>query len=1008
MKPASRHFHAPSPTHWLRLLLALGSAITIEWMTDAAPADSWAGRWDLTVLDEASKPLPSWLELRVDHGVWRATFVGRWGNARPLPKVVVEGDRIQFVSPKEEEGSRNDLVFDGELSGASLAGSALGPNGTHWAWTGRRAPALKARENVKWAGPITLFNGRDFSGWMFDNPSKASSWVVEDGCLVNKSAGSNIATDGKFQDFKLHIEVNCPTNANSGVYLRGRYEVQIEDDSLQEPPSHHIGAVYGFLAPAPEQPRRPGVWQAFDITLIGRFVTVVQNGQTIIDHQEIPGITGGAFDSHEELPGPIYLQGDHGGIAYRNIVLTPALASAGIASEQPVDSSKEVAGQWLGQWTVNTADTTLTLGVGSDQKLYVFRLASPAGWNWTAVPSPFPLVSQADIEGERRVLKWGFKEGAEDRLNGSRVTITFTNADPALELTSAWQARGGPGPVRHTMTIKNQGARRVTLYEQESLDVQVAGPGGDTSIWYINDDGSLPDKSGVYHDPLDPGYQKVLRFSEDQDFIPLTIIDAQGGHGVYIGWEWSIGRMAVAGHGGPGGAAIRAGNGDNFRTDVGPGDAFDVPPGFIGAYQGDLDDAGNSLRKYLFNYSMPSVLRDDPGYPKVEWNAFAPTGKGQGSWRSTETKYYPFIDDIAPMGFEEVVLDIGWWPGDATHKPHPPVGDGADWPSGILAARNYAHDKGMRFGLYWNCNPSMTTLDGIQHRQEDARYLYDHFRIDFFRSDGTDGNVLQTGGHGPGTRAHYAEDAGYWQTKGYYQTLDSLYASITNFSYENCSGGGRIKDYGILRRCMKIQNQDRYYPLDARQSFYDSSFALHPMQIAALCGSWAEWQASGSVYEFRSASMGAPYWHPDAPNGGNGGPVWTAAQRAAITEAVKTYKTMIRPLVRTANLYHVFPRPTGKIWDGVEYFDPASRRGAVYVFRPESPDATHTVRLKGLEAQAPYWLWCADGSFPPMQMGGESLMRTGLTLGLPQPNTSEIVFVQDAALGRPEAGTRAR
>ena len=130
---------------------------------------------------------------------------------------------------------------------------------------------------------------------------------------------------------------------------------------------------------------------------------------------------------------------------------------------------------------------------------------------------------------------------------------------------------------------------------------------------------------------------------------------------------------------------------------------------------------------------------------------------------------------------------------------------------------------------------------------------------------------------GPGTRAHYAEDVGYWQTKGYYEVLDSLYATIPNFAYENCSGGGRIKDYGILKRCLKIQNQDRYYPIDARQSFYDSSFALHPMQIAALCGSWSDWQAAGSVYEFRSASMGAAYWHPDAPNGGNGGPVWTAS-----------------------------------------------------------------------------------------------------------------------------------
>ena len=174
-----------------------------------------------------------------------------------------------------------------------------------------------------WARSINLFDGRDFSGWHFDNPAKASGWVVERGCLVNKAAGSNIVTDKKFRDFKLHIEVNCPSNANSGIYLRGRYEVQVEDDSLAEPPSHHMGAVYGFLAPTPEQPRRPGEWQIFDITLLGRYVTVVQNDQIIINHQEIPGITGGAIDSHEGSSGPIYLQGDHGGIAYRNVVLTP-------------------------------------------------------------------------------------------------------------------------------------------------------------------------------------------------------------------------------------------------------------------------------------------------------------------------------------------------------------------------------------------------------------------------------------------------------------------------------------------------------------------------------------------------------------------------------------------------------------------------------------------------------------------------------------------------------------
>jgi hypothetical protein len=289
---------------------------------------AFLGRWDLTIKDAEKKELPSWLELSAQQGEWKARFVGRWGHARFLPTVTVTGDSIHFVSPKDEEGSKTDLIFDGKLKGKTLAGTAQGPDGAAWTWTGKRAPTLKPPANmvdIKWGEPITLFNGHDHSGWYFDNPEKASSWTVENGCLVNKEAGSNIATDKKFSDFKLHIEFNCPSNANSGVYLRGRYEVQIEDDDDHgAPPNRRIGGIYGFLAADPEQPRRPGMWQSFDITFVGRFVTVVQNGHIIIPNQEIPGITGGAFDSHEELPGPIYLQGDHGGIAYRNIVLTPA------------------------------------------------------------------------------------------------------------------------------------------------------------------------------------------------------------------------------------------------------------------------------------------------------------------------------------------------------------------------------------------------------------------------------------------------------------------------------------------------------------------------------------------------------------------------------------------------------------------------------------------------------------------------------------------------------------
>ncbi|MGA2200718.1 MAG: DUF1080 domain-containing protein [Terriglobales bacterium] len=291
---------------------------------DAATAKPFLGRWDLTLKD-AGHEYPSWLEIRLEDGKLAAQMVGRWGNARPLPKVEISDGEVIFVSPKEEEDLPADMVFTGKLNGNTLSGSVTGPKEGPWTWSGVRAPLLQTKGTPKWGKPVSLFNGKDLTGWKMSDPNPATVWKVENGTLVSPGHGPEIINEQKFQDFKLHIEFNCAPNANSGVYLRGRYEVQIEDDSIKEPPSHHTGGVYGFLAPSPEMPRKPGEWQTFDITLIGRTITVLQNGTTIIDHQEIPGITGGALDSHEELPGPIYLQGsENSHVAFRNIVITPA------------------------------------------------------------------------------------------------------------------------------------------------------------------------------------------------------------------------------------------------------------------------------------------------------------------------------------------------------------------------------------------------------------------------------------------------------------------------------------------------------------------------------------------------------------------------------------------------------------------------------------------------------------------------------------------------------------
>jgi hypothetical protein len=207
-------------------------------------------------------------------------------------------------------------VSHDKLTGAQKRGDATAQI------AGVRAPALKRSEPKAWTSPEPLFNGKDLTGWEPDKPD-INHWVAKDGVLLNEAHGANLRSTRKFEDFKLHIEFNCPEEGNSGVYLRGRYEVQVEYEKPgTEDPFHSMGSIYGFLAPKVELPRQAGQWETFDITLVGRNVTIVRNGVTTIDHQEIPGITGGALDSNEGEPGPFYFQGDHtGGMMYRNITV---------------------------------------------------------------------------------------------------------------------------------------------------------------------------------------------------------------------------------------------------------------------------------------------------------------------------------------------------------------------------------------------------------------------------------------------------------------------------------------------------------------------------------------------------------------------------------------------------------------------------------------------------------------------------------------------------------------
>ncbi|HKW00151.1 MAG TPA: DUF1080 domain-containing protein [Vicinamibacterales bacterium] len=281
----------------------------------AQQASPFLGRWDLTVAT-ANGPRPSWLEIQTSGPrTLVGRFVGIVGSARPISKIDVTGETFSFSIPPQWESGDKDLRVEGRVEGDHLAGSLTNPSGTHATWTAARAPSLHRDAPVEWGDPIEIFNGRDTSGWHADRGT--SQWVVVDHTLTSPKSGANLVSDQRFTDFTLHVEFRCPKGSNSGVYLRGRYEVQIADAPGLD--AEGPGAIYGFLAPADDVSMKPGAWQAFDVLLKGRMVEVILNGTTIIANQEIPGITGGALDSDEGAPGPLMLQGDHGPIEFRKI-----------------------------------------------------------------------------------------------------------------------------------------------------------------------------------------------------------------------------------------------------------------------------------------------------------------------------------------------------------------------------------------------------------------------------------------------------------------------------------------------------------------------------------------------------------------------------------------------------------------------------------------------------------------------------------------------------------------
>jgi hypothetical protein len=307
-----------------------------------AAENPFIGRFALTIPGGGA----GWIGVEVMDGVLQSRILWGGGSVVPTSSTKVEGDtlivtRVTNSKRKDKDGKdQQDKITEtitAKLSGdtMSLVTERAKEGGKPFGraeFTGKRIPPVPAAPDllkVKFGTPVMLFNGKDLTGWHLVEANRDNGWSVQDGVLMNRITPGkhhgNLRTDLNFEDFNITLEVRTQAGSNSGVYLRGIYEIQIAETYGKPVDPHNMGALYSRITPSAAAEKPIGEWQTMSITLVDRHVTVVLNEKTIIDNKPVLGCTGGAMTSDELKPGPIMLQGDHTSIDYRNIVLRPVV-----------------------------------------------------------------------------------------------------------------------------------------------------------------------------------------------------------------------------------------------------------------------------------------------------------------------------------------------------------------------------------------------------------------------------------------------------------------------------------------------------------------------------------------------------------------------------------------------------------------------------------------------------------------------------------------------------------
>jgi len=700
----------------------------------------------------------------------------------------------------------------------------------------------------------------------------------------------------------------------------------------------------------------------------------------------------------------------------------------------------------LGQTSAHlqTSDTELVLEAGSAAPRLV-NLKVPGQPPWENRGSE-GLIAFVDISDKPTPLHWSFNREASQSGN-DRVTFVYDCASPHLRLTWEWRSRQSYGPVEHQIRIENLDNQEIWIPMQDSLAFNwQVDPQQPLEHSFVEKGANTPSPLGTHQVPLVEGYHWTgtsstygdLSDSEPREIIPWSLVQRRDAAqtGWYAGIEFS-GRTRIALTRDK--DTLQGVLGLNpdpspFKTRLAPGEVFETPVVFLGGFRDGLDGAGNVLRRWVRAVLGNPETWKNPNYPLVVNNSWG------GGMDVDEQVALRMIRDSAELGVEMFHVDAGWFRGVGDWYPNP-----QKFPHGLAVIADDAHKHGLKFGLWvdwtqaglstepgalnardprvhdwmvtdlpadWKPEPFKgQTIDlGVpeakQWAQHEVERIVTDYHLDMLEHDGylvahgCDRTDHPHAAPDPLNKCIYKSWGSYWvdssnstdvsyhAVHAYYDIYSKMRRDHPGLLFEICNDGGRMVDFGSASHGDYFSITDTYDPLSNRRAFYDTSHLLPSAMLESYVEKWPTPRIENFRYMLRSGMMGWLTIMIDTN-------AWSPEQRSEAKREIDLYKNELRPLIRDANLYHVSPRPDGVHWDAMEYWDPDRQRGVVYAFHGTvEGEKTHSFPLNGLQPSERYRLRFYDHSVLDRTVTGRELMKQGLKVTLPLPDSSELIFIE--------------